>query len=107
MRTVHNNPLAGALNTVPATASHGVQWRELSRFNLPQGAKETTMLTIHKSANYAAHLLNSSGLIVESTRKPGGIQLRPDHPQYAAYVDAIRTAIDEKEGDSLCRALLN
>ena len=64
------------------------------------------MLTIHKSANYAAYLLNSSGLVVESTRKAGGIQLRPDHPQYADYVDAIRTAIDTAEADALCRALL-
>jgi hypothetical protein len=64
------------------------------------------MLTIHKSAHYAAYLLNSSGLVVESTRKAGGIQLRPDHPQYADYVDAIRTAIDTAEGDALCRALL-
>jgi hypothetical protein len=65
------------------------------------------MLTIHQSAHYAAHLLNNSGLIVESTRKPGGVQLRPDHPQYAEYVDALRTAIDSKEADALCKALIN
>lgn len=65
------------------------------------------MITIHQSANYAAYLLNSSGLIIESTRKFGGVQLRPDHPQYADYVDAFRTAIDSSEGDALCRALLN
>jgi hypothetical protein len=65
------------------------------------------MYTIHQSANYAAHLLNSSGLVIESTRKTGGVQLRPDHPQYAQYVDAFRTAIDAKEADALCRALLN
>jgi hypothetical protein len=64
------------------------------------------MLTIHQSANYAAHLLNNSGLIVESTRKPGGVQLRPDHPQYAEYVDALRTAIDSDEADLLCKALM-
>ena len=65
------------------------------------------MLTIHKSVNYAAYLLNNSGLVIESTRKTGGVQLRPNHPQYADYVDAIRTAIDIAEGDALCRALLN
>jgi hypothetical protein len=65
------------------------------------------MLTLHTSSNYAAYLLNNSGLIVESTRKPGGVQMRPDHPQYAEYVDAFRTAIDAKEADALCRALLN
>lgn len=64
------------------------------------------MLTLHTSAHYAAHLLNNSGLIIESTRKAGGVQLRPDHPQYAEYVDAFRTAIDESEADALCRALL-
>ena len=65
------------------------------------------MLTLHTSGNYAAYLMNNSGLIVESTRKPGGVQMRPDHPQYAEYVDAFRTAIDAKEADALCRALLN
>ena len=65
------------------------------------------MMTIHQSANYAAHLMNNSGLIIESTRKSGGVQLRPDHPQYAEYVDAIRTAIDDKEADALCKALLS
>lgn len=65
------------------------------------------MITIHQSANYAVYLLNSSGLIVESTRKSGGVQLRPDHPQYADYVDAFRTAIDTSEADALCRVLLN
>jgi hypothetical protein len=65
------------------------------------------MITIHSSSNYSAHLLNSSGLIIESTRKPGGVQLRPNHPQYAEYVDAIRSAIDSKEADVLCKALLN
>jgi hypothetical protein len=65
------------------------------------------VLTLHKSANYAAYLLNSSGLIVESTRKAGGVQLKPEHPQYGEYVDAIRTAIDSDEADALCRALIN
>ena len=65
------------------------------------------MLTIHKSAHYAAYLLNSSGLVIESTKKSGGVQLRPNHPQYGEYVEAIRSAIDSKEADSLCRALLN
>jgi hypothetical protein len=64
------------------------------------------MLTLHESANYAAYLLNNSGLIVESTRKTGGVQMRPDHPQYAQYVDALRTAIDSQEADALCRALI-
>jgi hypothetical protein len=62
--------------------------------------------TIHKSEYYAAHLM-SCGLVIESTRKAGGVNLRHDHPQFNEYVDALRTAIDDDEGDALCRALLN
>ena len=64
------------------------------------------MQTLHTSANYTAHLHPRAGLIVQSTRKGGGVQMRPDHPQFADYVDAIRTAIDSAEADSLCKALL-
>lgn len=65
------------------------------------------MNNIHESANYSVHLMNNSGLIVETKRKPGGVQLRPNHPQFAEYVDAFRNAIDSSEADALCRALLN
>lgn len=65
------------------------------------------MKTIHQSARYAAYLHPRAGLIVQSTRKPGGVQMRPDHPQFADYVDAIKTAIDSDEADQLCKALLN
>ena len=65
------------------------------------------MLTLHTSKHYAAHLLNSSGLIVESVRKSGGVNMRPDHPQYADYIAAFETAIDSAEADALCRALLS
>lgn len=64
------------------------------------------MLTLHESSNYCAYLGNSSGLIVQSARKAGGVQMRPDHPQFAQYVDALRTAIDSDEADALCKALL-
>ena len=62
--------------------------------------------TIHQSAYYTANLM-SCGLVIESTRKAGGVVLRHDHVQFNEYVDALRTAIDDKEGDALCRALLN
>lgn len=65
------------------------------------------MKTIHQSAYYAAHLHPRAGLIVQSTRKPSGVQMRPDHPQFADYVDAIKTAIDSDEADQLCKALIN
>jgi hypothetical protein len=64
------------------------------------------MITIHQSQYYAAHLM-TQGLIVESTRKTGGVILRHDHAQFAEYVDALRTAIDSQESDALCKALLN
>lgn len=64
------------------------------------------MITFHQSQYYAAHL-TTQGLLVESTRKTGGVILRHDHAQFAEYVDALRTAIDDQEGDALCKALLN
>lgn len=65
------------------------------------------MQQLHTSSRYTAHLHDRAGLIVESTRKAGGVQLKPDHPQFADYVDAIRTAIDSAEADALCKALIN
>jgi hypothetical protein len=65
------------------------------------------MLALHTSANYSAHLANSAGLIIESTRKRGGVNMRPDHPQFAEYLEAFRTAIDSDEADALCKALLS
>lgn len=65
------------------------------------------MQTLHASPRYTAYLHDHAGLIVQSTRKAGGVNLRPDHPQYAAYVDALKTAIDAREADALCKALLN
>jgi hypothetical protein len=62
--------------------------------------------TIHQSAYYTANLM-SCGLVIESTRKQGGVVLRHDHVQFGEYVDALRTAIDDSEADALCRALLN
>ena len=64
------------------------------------------LISIHQSAHYVAYLM-TSGLVIESTRKAGGVQLRHNHPQFNEYVDALRTAIDDQEGDALCRALLN
>jgi len=62
--------------------------------------------TIHKSQYYAAHLM-SCGLVIESTRKAGGVNMKPDHPQFADYLEAFRSAIDLHEADLLCKALLS
>jgi hypothetical protein len=66
-----------------------------------------SMITIHQSAHYAAHVHPSAGLIVESRRKTGGVRLAPDHPQYDEYLYAIWECHDVHEADALCRALLN
>lgn len=65
------------------------------------------MLNLHTSASYTVHLANSAGIIVESKRKAGGVNMRPNHPQFAEYLDAFRTAIDSDEADALCKALLS
>jgi hypothetical protein len=65
------------------------------------------METLHTSRYYTAHHHSKAGLIIQSTRKTGGVRLAPDHPQYGEWVDAIKTAIDASEADALCRALLN
>ena len=65
------------------------------------------MKTFQTSGRYVADLHPRAGLIVQSTRKAGGVCMRPDHPQFNAYVEAFETAIDADEADALCRALLN
>lgn len=65
------------------------------------------MKTLHTSSHYAAYQHPKAGLIVQSARKRGGVQLPTDHPQYADYVEAFATVLDDSEGDALCRALLN
>jgi hypothetical protein len=64
------------------------------------------MKTIHQSKHYIACLQDKAGLIVQSTRKAGGVNMKPDHPQYADYVEAITMAIDANEADALCKALI-
>jgi hypothetical protein len=73
-------------------------------FRLP--IRGHTVKTLHLG-RYAAYLHPKAGLIIQSTRKPGGIQMRPDHPQFAEWVDSIQTAIDVAEADALCKSLLS
>lgn len=65
------------------------------------------MQTLHTSSHYQAYHHPRAGLIVQSTRKAGGVNMRPDHPQFSAYLEALTTAIDAAEADSLCKALLS
>jgi hypothetical protein len=64
------------------------------------------MKTFQTSKAYTAYMSPRAGLIVQSTRKAGGVCLAPDHPQFADYAAAFETAIDTHEADALCRALL-
>lgn len=63
------------------------------------------MVTLHVSGRFSVYQHPRAGLIVQT--KKGGVNLRPDHPQYEEYVEAIKSAIDTKEADALCRALIN
>lgn len=65
------------------------------------------MQTFKTSSNYVACNHPKAGLIIQSTRKAGGVNMKPDHPQYSAYVEALATAIDTHEADALCKALLS
>ena len=61
---------------------------------------------IYNSGRYCASIVRA-GLVVQSHRTGTGKLLPCDHPQYADYVEAIETAIDNKEADALCRAILS
>ena len=64
------------------------------------------MKTFQTTANYTAYVHPKVGIIVQSTRKTGGVVMRQDHPQYASYLEAFETAIDAHEADDLCKSLL-
>ena len=63
-------------------------------------------LVIHNSGRYVASIVGP-GLVVQSHRTGQGKLLPASHLQYADYVCAIQTALDAKEADALCAALLN
>lgn len=65
------------------------------------------MRVFKTSANYIACNHPKAGLIIQSARKHGGVNMKPDHVQYQAYVEALTTAIDTQEADALCKALLS
>ena len=65
------------------------------------------MQILHTSRHYQAYHHPRAGIIIQSTRKAGGVNMRPDHPQYSSYLEALTTAIDAAEADALCKALLS
>lgn len=64
------------------------------------------MQTFKTSSSYVACNHPKAGLIIQSTRKTGGVNMKPDHPQYTAYIEAFAMALDTQEADALCKALL-
>lgn len=60
---------------------------------------------LFQSTQYVA-CITRAGLIVQSHRLGRGKLLPVSHPQYADYVDALGTALDQAEGNALCRALM-
>ena len=60
---------------------------------------------IYNSGKYSASV-HSFGLVVQNHRTGTGKMLPVSHDQYSDYVEAIETAMDSTEADTLCRALL-
>ena len=67
---------------------------------------KTTSRVLFNSSHYVA-TITRAGLIVQNHRTGTGCLLPTNHPQHAEYADAIETAIDADEANSLCRALMN
>lgn len=60
---------------------------------------------IHNSGRYVAAIIKA-GLVVQSHHTGTGRFMPASHQQYADYVSAIESAIDAREADALCSALL-
>ena len=58
---------------------------------------------IHKGTHYSACVLACGDLVVTSNRKQRGIRLTG--ADAVEWIDAIATAIDSAEAESLCRAI--
>lgn len=68
--------------------------------------EHTMMKTFKTSATYVACHHPKAGIIIQKARQEKGVNMRPDHPQYSAYLEAFKTALDVSEADLLCKALL-
>ena len=65
--------------------------------------------TLHTSGRYTANHVTGHHprLVVASVRGSRAVMMRPDHPQFAEYIEAFRESLDAVESDALCRALLS
>ena len=60
---------------------------------------------LHNSGKYNA-CLTRAGIVVQSHRTGTGQLLPKNHPQFDDYIEGFDTALDSKEADLLCAALL-
>lgn len=60
---------------------------------------------IFLSSAYVASV-HHFGLVVQSHRTGTGKMMPVSHPQFSEYAEAIETALDNDEGNALCRALI-
>lgn len=70
-----------------------------------KGFQMTQTKQIHQGAHYQAFTLKGSLIVHKRNQTQGGKQLIGD--QAPIWIEAIKTAIDKKEADLLCKAILN
>lgn len=61
---------------------------------------------LHNGRNYTASVVRGL-LIIASNRKRGGQSMKPDHPQFNEWLQALSDEEDSDIRESLCRAFLN
>ena len=60
---------------------------------------------IYHGRHYTACAMKDGSLIVTRNGKQSGVHVEPDLA--ASWIDAIATAVDQREAAAMCRALLN
>lgn len=60
---------------------------------------------IYHGRHYTACAMKDGSLIVTRNGKQGGVHVDPN--QAATWIDAIVTAVDQREAAAMCRAILN
>jgi hypothetical protein len=89
-RILRDNPGAIEMNTleIPTRSTRFIKGRQ-----------------IFLSSAYVASV-HPFGLVVQSHRTGTGKTLPASHAQYSEYAEAIEAALDNDEGNALCRALI-
>ncbi len=60
---------------------------------------------IYHGRHYTACAMRDGSLIVTRNGKQGGVHVEPDLA--TSWIDAIVTAVDQREAAAMCRAILN